>query len=55
VRRLNLGVVKHYPIDWAMPSMRIEDGNGGFVFDTFDDDPAEWTLPTRHTKVEDVI
>jgi hypothetical protein len=55
VRRLNLGIVKHYPLEWAQPSMRISDGKGGFVYDTFDDDPAEWTLPTSETKVEDVI
>jgi len=54
VRRLNLGWVEHYPIEWANRSMRISDGKGGYVYDTLDDDPAEWTLPTRDTKVEDV-
>lgn len=54
VRRLNLGMIEHYPIRWAMPGLRIADDKGGYVYDTFDDDPTEWTLPTRDTKVEDV-
>jgi len=51
VRRLNLGLVEFYPIEYAVPSMRIGDGE---IYDTTDDDPLEWVLPTADTKVEDV-
>lgn len=54
-RRLELGIVKTYPIDKAVRGMTISDGRGGYVYDTTSDDPVDWTLPDSTTRVEDVI
>jgi hypothetical protein len=53
VRRLNMGLVKHYPISRVIRGLVITNGVR-IVFDATADDPLDWTLPTKETRVEDV-
>lgn len=54
-QRLHLGLVSVYPTEWAVASMTITHKDGTVVYDTTDDDPANWILPTGAETWEDVV
>jgi hypothetical protein len=54
IRRLQLGIVRHYPIANAVRGMVIMNGPR-VIMDTEPEDPLDWTMPDKNTKLEDVL